>query len=129
MWKWLNPINWIKSAVASAIDEAIDENITFNKGRTLLIDGINLAVTASEKKWTDDECRSFARGCRLAATAMHDIADAIDPDGVEGRKISVDEFNVILGDAQSAFGTLIDEEKVEDLRAKLKSIVHSKLGI
>lgn len=128
MLKWLNPINWIKSAVLSAVEEAIEENITFNKGKTLLVDGINLAIIASEQKWTDDECRTFARGCRLAATAMNDIADAIDPDGVEGRKVSVDEFNVLLGDAQSAFGTLVTEEKISDFRDTLKGIVRSKLS-
>ena len=126
---WLNPINWIKRAIASSIYDAIDENVTLAKGKFLVVDGVNLAVTASEQMWTDDQCRTFSRGCRLASKALENFAEAIDPDGVDGRRISVDEFELLIGDVQSAFGVLVSEEKVEETREYLKGKIREKLGL
>lgn len=125
---WLNPVNWVKGAIGASVDKAIDENITIAKGKGLLVDGVNLAVIASEQKWSDDQCRTFARGCRLAAKALEDVAEAIDPDGVEGRAVTADELELLLGDAQVAFGTLMTEDKAEEIRGWLKGVIHAKLG-
>ena len=125
---WLNPVNWVKGAIAASIDNAIEENVTIAKCKSLLVDGVNLAVVASEQRWSDDQCRTFARGCRLAAKAMEDVAEAIDPDGADGRAVTADELELLIGDAQAAFGTLMTEDKAEEIRDWLKGIIHEKLG-
>lgn len=126
---WLNPINWIKSSVASYIDKKIDEALTSKNCKAMLVDGVNYAVSMSEKKWNDDQCRTTARGMRLAAKSLDDLAESIDPDGTEGRRISVEEFNLLLGDAQAAFGSVVTEDWLADKRGLLKGAVRKRLGL
>lgn len=129
MFKWINPINWFKGALAKAADDAIDENITVDKGKEILIVGINNAVTIAEKKMDDGECRTLARGLHLAGSALTDLGDAIDPDGEEGCHLSVGEFNMLLGDAQCALDILATEAWVNKVRENLKRFVRTKLNV
>lgn len=130
--KWLgflNPVKWFKHAVADAVDSKIDEVMTVDNGRSLLITGVNKAVTLSEQKWDDDKCRTYSRAFKLAGKAFIDLGEAVDPDGEDGRKLSVDEFNILLGDAQSAFGIIVDEAWMSEQRERIKAFVHARLGV
>lgn len=129
MIKWLNPITWFKSAAASIVAQKVDETLTIENGKTVLVGAINRAVTLTERVWDDGDCRTYARGFRLAAKALNDLADSVDPDGEEGRKMSVTEFEVLLGDAQAAFGILVDDKWLEGIRASIKDMVNEKLGV
>lgn len=129
MMKWLNPITWFKSAAASFVAQKVDETLTMANGKAVVVDAINKAVTLTEQVWDDGECRTYARGFRLAAKALNDLAESVDPDGDEGRKMSAAEFEVLLGDAQAAFGVLVDDAWLEDVRARVKALVNEKLGV
>ena len=124
----LNPIRWFKSAACSAVESKVDEVVTVENGKSLLISGVNKAVTLSEQKWDDDKCRTYARAFKLAGKAFTDLGDAVDPDGEDGRKLSVDEFNLLLGDAQAAFGIIVDEAWVAEQRERIKAFVRARLG-
>ena len=125
----LNPIRWFKSAACSAVESKVDEVVTVENGKSLLISGVNKAVTLSEQKWDDDKCRTYARAFKLAGKAFTDLGDAVDPDGEDGRKLSVDEFNLLLGDAQAAFGIIVDEAWVAEQRERIKAFVRARLGV
>ena len=127
--KWLNPLNWFKKAAATAIDQKVDEVMTLRNGKMLVVAGVNDVILLTENKWSDDECRRYARGFRLAGKALTDLADAIDPDGDDGRKLSADEFEVLMADALAAFGTVLDEASAERVRNTVKGYVHEKLGV
>ena len=125
----LNPIRWFKSAACSAVESKVDEVVTVENGKSLLISGVNKAVALSEQKWDDDKCRTYARAFKLAGKAFTDLGDAVDPDGEDGRKLSVDEFNLLLGDAQAAFGIIVDEAWVAEQRERIKAFVRARLGV
>ena len=125
----LNPIRWFRSAACSAVESKVDEVATVENGKSLLISGVNKAVTLSEQKWDDDKCRTYARAFKLAGKAFTDLGDAVDPDGEDGRKLSVDEFNLLLGDAQAAFGIIVDEAWVAEQRERIKAFVRARLGV
>lgn len=126
---WLNPINWIRSAVASAIEKQVDEYLTMKQGRQLVLDLVNNAINASDEWWSDAKCRKVSRGVKLAAQAANDFAAAVDPDGADGKRITADELDSLIADTQAAFGNLVDEEWLADARAKVKAFVRQKLGL
>lgn len=125
----LNPVKWFKSAACSAVENKIDEVVTVDNGKSLLITGVNKAVTLSEQKWTDDQCRTYARAFKLAGKAFEDLGEAVDPDGEDGRRLSVEEFNLLLGDAQAAFGIIVDEAWMTEQRERVKAFVRQRLGM
>lgn len=129
MFKWLNPLNWFKQSVADAADKKVDELLTMSKGKQLVVDGINEVIVLTDEKWSDEECRKYARGFKLAGKALTDLGESIDPDGDEGRKLSVDEFEVLIGDALGAFGTVADEAWLAKRREEIKAFIHQKLGV
>lgn len=126
---WLNPINWFKTAVASLCDAKVDEYVTVPKGKELIIDATNMALAYSETRWTDDECRVFSRGLKLAGKALTDLGEAINPEGCDGRSVSLEEFEAILVDAQAAFGIIVTDEMAEQWRASIKQSFRKQLGI
>ena len=126
---WLNPAKWFRSAACSAVESKVDEVVTVENGKSLLISGVNKAVTLSEQKWDDDKCRTYARAFKLAGKAFTDLGDAVDPDGEDGRRLSVEEFNLLLGDAQAAFGIIVDEAWVAEQRERIKAFVRARLGV
>lgn len=125
----LNPIRWFKSAAYSAVESKVDEVVTVENGKSLVIAGVNKAVTLSENKWSDDECRTYARAFMLAGKAFTDLGEAVDPDGEDGRKMSVAEFNLLLGDAQAAFGIIVDEAWMAKQRERIKAHIRYCLGM
>lgn len=126
---WLNPTKWFKNAACSAVDSKVDEVVTVANGKSLLITGINKAVTLSEQKWDDNKCRTYSRAFKLAGKAFTDLGEAVDPDGEDGRRLSVEEFNILLGDACAAFGIIVDEEWMTELRERIKMFVRIRLGV
>lgn len=126
---WLNPVNWFRAAAASAAEQKIDEYLTAKMGRQLALDAVNTALNSSEDWWTDARCRQVARGLKLASKAANDLADAIDPDGQQGKGISPEELETVLADVQAAFGNLVTEEMLASWRAKLKAFVREKIGL
>ena len=127
--KWLNPLNWFKASVVDAVEKKVDEVLTIRNGKELVVAGINKAVSLSEGKWDDVECAKYARGFRLAGKALNDLADAIDPEGADGRRMTTDEFELLLGDALAACGTVLSEEWVAARREEIKAFIRQKLGV
>ena len=125
----LNPITWIKWSIQSSLDKAVDEYVSASKGKSVVVDGVNLAVTMAEGKCDASKMRTLSRGFRLAGRACDDIADILDPDGEGGLQVTADEFDAVLGDAQAAFGAIVTEDALEELRAKLKAAIAEKLGV
>ena len=125
----LNPMKWVRSAAYSAVESKVDEVVTVENGKSLVIAGVNKAVTLSENKWSDDECRTYARAFKLAGKAFTDLGEAVDPDGEDGRKMSVAEFNLLLGDAQAAFGIIVDEAWMAKQRERIKAHIRYRLGM
>jgi hypothetical protein len=118
-----------KTALAKTVEKKVDEVFTLRNGKELVVAGINKAVTLSESRWDDGECAKYARGFRLAGKAFTDLADAIDPEGDDGRRMTTDEFEVLLGDALSAFGTVLSEDWVAERREEVKSFIRGSLGV
>ena len=126
---WLNPINWIKAAAASAVEKKIDEYLTLKQGRELVLELVNKALMDSEDWWSDEQCRRVSRGLSLASKAAKDLSDAVNPDGESGKSITTAEFELVLADTQAAFGNIVSEVWLADARAKLKAFIRSKLDI
>ena len=128
MLKWLNPLNWFRTSVAEAVDRKVDEVVTVSKGKELLVAGVNKVVSLSEGKWDDAECAKYSRALKLAGKALTDLGDAIDPESEEGRSLSADEFEVLLADGMSAFGSFADEDLAARVRGEIKNYIHEKIG-
>lgn len=126
--KWLNPVNWFRAAAASALEKKIDEYLTVDNGRKLIVEAVNKALDSAEW-WNDARCSKVARGLSHAAKSMQSLASAIDPAGDQGRGLSPGELKELEGDVMAAFGDVVTEDIAADWRGKLKSFVRSKIGI
>ena len=125
---WLNPVNWFRAAAASALEKKIDEYLTVDNGRKLIVEAVNKALDSAEW-WNDARCSKMARGLSHAAKSMQSLASAIDPAGDQGRGLSPEELKELEGDVMAAFGDVVTEDIAADWRAKLKSFVRAKIGI
>lgn len=57
------------------------------------------------------------------------LAEAIDPDGQQGKGLSPDELRALLDVVRSAFGNLLTEEDFAAWRKKAKEFVRKKIGL
>lgn len=126
---WLNPANWIKSAIASSADKAIDENVTLANGKAVVQTGLNKVIGLTESKVNDDKLRKYADGLVQAGEGLVALGKGIHPDGEGGRSLTLGELDDIYSKVEAAFGQLIEEEKVAEMRKKLKAFVRVKLGL
>lgn len=125
---WLNPVNWFRAAAASALEKKIDEYLTVDNGRKLIVEAVNKALDSAEW-WNDARCSKVARGLSHAAKSMQSLASAIDPAGEMGRGLSPEELKELEGDVMAAFGDVVTEDIAADWRKKLKEFVRGKIGI
>ena len=125
---WLNPVNWFRAAAASALEKKIDEYLTVDNGRKLIVEAVNKALDSAEW-WNDARCSKVARGLSHAAKSMQSLASAIDPAGDQGRGLSPEELKELEGDVMAAFGDVVTEDIAADWRKKLKEFVRGKIGI
>lgn len=125
---WLNPVNWFRAAAASALEKKIDEWLTVDNGRKLIVEAVNKALDSAEW-WNDARCSKVARGLSHAAKSMQSLASAIDPAGDQGRGLSPEELKELEGDVMAAFGDVVTEDIAADWRKKLKEFVRDKIGI
>lgn len=125
---WLNPVNWFRAAAATALEKKIDEYLTVDRGRKLVVDAVNKALDSAEW-WTDGRSATVARGLSHAAKSMQTLAQAIDPAGECGRGLSPDELKALEADVMAAFGDVVTEDLAAEWRGKLKSFVRAKIGI
>lgn len=125
---WLNPVNWFRAAAASALEKKIDEWLTVDNGRKLIVEAVNKALDSAEW-WNDARCSKMARGLSHAAKSMQSLASAIDPAGDQGRGLSPEELKELEGDVMAAFGDVVTEDIAADWRKKLKEFVREKIGI
>lgn len=125
---WLNPVNWFRAAAASALEKKIDEYLTVDNGRKLIVEAVNKALDSAEW-WTDGRSATVARGLSVAGKSMQTLAQSIDPSGECGRGLSPEELKALETDVMAAFGDVVTEDIAADWRAKLKSFVRSKIGI
>ena len=125
---WLNPVNWFRAAAASALEKKIDEYLTVDNGRKLIVEAVNKALDSAEW-WNDARCSKMARGLSHAAKSMQSLASAIDPAGDQGRGLSPEELKELEGDVMAAFGDVVTEDIAADWRKKLKEFVREKIGI
>lgn len=125
---WLNPVNWFRAAAASALEKKIDEWLTVDNGRKLIVEAVNKALDSAEW-WNDARCAKVARGLSHAAKSMQSLASAIDPAGDQGRGLSPEELKELEGYVMAAFGDVVTEDIAADWRKKLKEFVRDKIGI
>lgn len=125
---WLNPVNWFRAAAASALEKKIDEYLTVDNGRKIIVEAVNKALDSAEW-WNDARCSKVARGLSHAAKSMQSLASAIDPAGDQGRGLSPEELKELEGDVMAAFGDVVTEDIAADWRKKLKEFVRDKIGI
>ena len=125
---WLNPVNWFRAAAASALEKKIDEYLTVDNGRKIIVEAVNKALDSAEW-WNDARCSKVARGLSHAAKSMQSLASAIDPAGEAGRGLSPEELKELEGDVMAAFGDVVTEDIAADWRKKLKEFIRDKIGI
>ena len=125
---WLNPVNWFRAAAASALEKKIDEYLTVDNGRKLIVEAVNKALDSAEW-WNDERCSKVARGLSHAAKSMQTLAQAIDPAGECGRGLSSEELKELEGDVMAAFGDVVTDDLAAGWRDKLKAWVRSKIGL
>lgn len=125
---WLNPVNWFRAAAASALEKKIDEYLTVDNGRKLIVEAVNKALDSAEW-WNDARCSKVARGLSHAAKSMQSLASAIDPAGDQGRGLSSEELKELEGDVMAAFGDVVTDDLAAGWRDKLKAWVRSKIGL
>lgn len=126
---WLNPVNWIKSGVASAADDKIDELLTAERLSEEARKGINYLVQLSKSKVDDDKTRTIANDLVYAGESLKDLGLAIHPDGPEGRELSKEEIAALNARVQVLFGDVVKDWDLLTLRERAKKSIRTYLGI
>ena len=128
---WLNPVNWFRAAAASALEKKIDEWLTVDNGRKLIVEAVNKALDSAEW-WNDARCSKVARGLSHAAKSMQSLAadEELRKKACRSVKaVSPEELKELEGDVMAAFGDVVTEDIAADWRKKLKEFVRDKIGI
>lgn len=127
--KMLNPINWIKGAVVSAIEKEIDRVVTREWIEPRVQDAANRLIAMSEAKVDDAEMRKRADELIYAGTSLVEFGNAIHPDGEGGRRLTVDEIATIRARVQVLFGDVLPAGLLDDWRECIKAWVRSKIEV
>lgn len=67
----------------------------------------------STAKVSDERCAQIALGCTTGCNALTHLAAAIDPNGEDGKSVSVGEREVISNDIKAAIPLLVSKEGLE----------------
>lgn len=126
---WLNPVNWVKKGVASAVNAKVDEYVTTENATAAIRHGVNEVAKLAMSKASDETIAKTANGLKVAGEALAELGKAISPEGDGGREITAAEFFAICDKLDNAFGDIVPEGKVAELRAYLKGKVAETLGV
>ena len=126
---FLNPLNWIKSGVASQVDRTIDELLTAKnlerKGR----DAVNYLIQLSESKVADDKLETIANDLIYAGESLSDLGRSIHPKSENGRKLSEGETSALNARVKVLFGDVIQDWDLCEAREWIKSKVRTAIGL
>ena len=126
---FLNPVNWIKSGVASQVDRTIDELLTAKnlerKGR----DAVNYLIQLSESKVADDKLETIANDLIYAGESLVDLGRSIHPKSEDGRKLSDGETAALNARVKVLFGDVIQDWDLCEAREWIKSKVRTAIGL
>ena len=126
---FLNPLNWIKSGVASQVDRTIDELLTAKnlerKGR----DAVNYRIQLSESKVADDKLETIANDLIYAGESLVDLGRSIHPKSEDGRKLSDGETAALNARVKVLFGDVIQDWDLCEAREWIKSKVRTAIGL
>ena len=124
---FLNPLNWIKSGVASQVDRTIDELLTAKnlerKGR----DAVNYLIQLSESKVADDKLETIANDLIYAGESLVDLGRSIHPKSDDGRKLSDGETAALNARVKVLFGDVIHDWDLCEAREWIKSKVRTAI--
>ena len=126
---FLNPLNWIKSGVASQVDRTIDELLTAKnlerKGR----DAVNYLIQLSESKVADNKLETIANDLIYAGESLVDLGRSIHPKSEDGRKLSDGETAALNARVKVLFGDVIQDWDLCEAREWIKSKVRTAIGL
>ena len=126
---FLNPLNWIKSGVASQVDRTIDELLTAKnlerKGR----DAVNYLIQLSESKVADDKLETIANDLIYAGESLVDLGRSIHPKSEDGRQLSDGETAALNARVKVLFGDVIQDWDLCEAREWIKSKVRTAIGL
>ena len=126
---FLNPLNWIKSGVASQVDRTIDELLTAKnlerKGR----EAVNYLIQLSESKVADDKLETIANDLIYAGESLVDLGRSIHPKSEDGRKLSESETAALNARVKVLFGDVIHDWDLCEAREWIKSKVRTAIGL
>ena len=126
---FLNPVNWIKSGVASQVDRTIDELLTAKnlerKGR----DAVNYLIQLSESKVADDKLETIANDLIYAGESLVDLGRSIHPKSEDGRKLSDGETAALNARVKVLFGDVIQDWDLCEAREWIKLKVRTAIGL
>lgn len=126
---WLNPMNWIKSGIATKVESEIDRLITSEMLEKKSREGVNYLIQLSESKVDDQKLETIANDLVYAGESMIDLGKAIHPKGEDGRKLSDGETAALNARVKVLFGDVIHDWNLEDVRVKAKEALRTALGI
>ena len=126
---FLNPINWIKSGVASQVDRKVDEVLSAknleSKGREV----VNYLIQLSDSKVADDKLETIANDLIYAGESLVDLGKAIHPKGEDGRKLSEGETSALNARVKGLFGDVIHDWDLCEAREWIKAKVRVAIGL
>ena len=126
---FLNPLNWIKSGVASQVDRTIDELLTSKNLECCGRNGVNYLIQLSESKVDDDQLETIANDLIYAGESLVDLGRSIHPKSEDGRKLSEGETAALNARVKVLFGDVIHDWDLCEAREWIKSKVRTAIGL
>ena len=126
---FLNPLNWIKSGVASQVDRTIDELLTAKNLESKSRETVNYLIQLSESKVDDDKLEQIANDLIYAGESLAELGRSIHPKSENGRKLSEGEVAALNARVKVLFGDVLHEWDLANIREQAKALVRKILGI
>lgn len=124
---WLNPKNWVKSAIVSSLTNTVNETVTLENGKALVANAVNYGVQLSASNISDRRLSSIARGLKSAGDALTKLGEAVDPDGEGGREVTPNEVDGLLSAALDGFGLVFDAQEMAAIRGRIIAYIKNKV--
>ena len=98
---------------------ALREDCRPEKIAELCANGATFALEAGAARLTDERCIQIADGCRMCATALTHVTEAIDPRGDGGKQITEAERNGICGDVFGGVKLIVSQEQLDRIAEEI----------
>ena len=98
---------------------ALREYCTTEKIAELCANGATFALEAGAARFTDERCIQIADGCRMCATALTHVTEAIDPRGDGGKQITEAEREGICADVFGGVKLLVSKEQLDRIAEEI----------